>query len=862
MATQWETVYIFISSTFNDMHAERDYLVKQVFPQLREWCEKRKLRLVDIDLRWGVTETDAQNQNVVRVCLDRIDDCRPFFLCFLGQRRGWVPGEGDISPETFKEFPALKEHAGKASVTEMEILHALVDPLHRGTVRDALKPSEFYEPVKYAFFYLRENTYLDQVPTEPPQLRQTYTNEGVEDQNERAVHEQHLKHWRSEKIPAAGRPCRNYLAQWDPSLTTPELLLPLKCPSANENAVQNWQNQWRRAGVNVSGLDLEADPTQATRALVFNESLSRGRLAHFLVGDKPLSQVILADLQSAISTRYPEHGEVIGETELQKELEQQEQFLFTGSEGFIEREGDFDELDAYAEGESNQPFLLTAAGGMGKSSLLARWVNRYRIKIEGRSEVSIHFRFIGQSDRSTTVHALLGLLFREIKETTGKLEEPIPDDPQKLIRELPALLEAIGKRGRTIIVLDALNQLESGLSNLAWLPYLLPENIKFIFSFKRGEETAEALLKQMQGQVILSEVRPFATLEHRQQLVNKYLEQYLKQLDEKLLEALIHLPGADNPLYLKVVLSELRVFGAFANLGEKIRSDFGETPLSAFEAVLRRLENDPAYTQLDPKVAVPLLFALLAHARQGLSVEELSELFVQVKGVDNQAARDTIHLYLRQVRPFLAHRDGRYDFFFESFRLAALGKYATEEQPGREWHRQLADYFHGLTTWTTGATQATRRPMIRKVSELAYHQAQAQDWEGLADTLGEYDFLDARLHASGLYELLGDYAPYQNDPAPPHARPMLLIRDALELSSHALEVDRNQLPSHLVGRLKGLPFLEITKLVDQAEQYDQTSWLCPLTKSLRSPGSSLKSKLEGHTDTVNFLRVLRGVSGT
>ena len=49
----WETVHIFISSTFNDMHAERDYLVKEVFPELRDWCEERKLRLVDIDLRWG-----------------------------------------------------------------------------------------------------------------------------------------------------------------------------------------------------------------------------------------------------------------------------------------------------------------------------------------------------------------------------------------------------------------------------------------------------------------------------------------------------------------------------------------------------------------------------------------------------------------------------------------------------------------------------------------------------------------------------------------------------------------------------------------------------------------------------------------
>ncbi len=95
MAVQWEKVYVFISSTFNDMHAERDYLVKQVFPRLQEWCERRKLRLVDIDLRWGVTEADAsQNKRVVHVCLERIDACRPFFVCLPGPaaRLGAGPG--------------------------------------------------------------------------------------------------------------------------------------------------------------------------------------------------------------------------------------------------------------------------------------------------------------------------------------------------------------------------------------------------------------------------------------------------------------------------------------------------------------------------------------------------------------------------------------------------------------------------------------------------------------------------------------------------------------------------------------------------------------------------------------------------
>jgi len=91
MMEEWQDIPIFISSTFNDMHAERDYLVKNVFPELAEWCEKYKLRLIDIDLRWGITSADSEAKNTVKVCLENIDKCRPFFLCFLGQRRGWIP---------------------------------------------------------------------------------------------------------------------------------------------------------------------------------------------------------------------------------------------------------------------------------------------------------------------------------------------------------------------------------------------------------------------------------------------------------------------------------------------------------------------------------------------------------------------------------------------------------------------------------------------------------------------------------------------------------------------------------------------------------------------------------------------------
>ncbi len=72
------------------MHGERDYLVKRVFPQLQEWCERRRLRLVDIDLRWGVREEAALDQQTMKICLGGIDRCQkttpqPNFAALAGK---------------------------------------------------------------------------------------------------------------------------------------------------------------------------------------------------------------------------------------------------------------------------------------------------------------------------------------------------------------------------------------------------------------------------------------------------------------------------------------------------------------------------------------------------------------------------------------------------------------------------------------------------------------------------------------------------------------------------------------------------------------------------------------------------------
>jgi hypothetical protein len=70
MPTSWKTIRVFISSTFRDMHAERDHLVTVVFPELRKRVEQLGLEFFDVDLRWGISEDPRRDNKTMRNKMD------------------------------------------------------------------------------------------------------------------------------------------------------------------------------------------------------------------------------------------------------------------------------------------------------------------------------------------------------------------------------------------------------------------------------------------------------------------------------------------------------------------------------------------------------------------------------------------------------------------------------------------------------------------------------------------------------------------------------------------------------------------------------------------------------------------------
>lgn len=119
MAKVYPKIRVFVSSTFLDMQKERDVLNQEVFPVVKGVCDKIGVAFNVIDLRWGITEEDQTNGNVIDLCLDEIRHCKPYFIGLIGNRYGWIPDH--IDPDMTEKYPIIKGNESK-SVTELEMI--------------------------------------------------------------------------------------------------------------------------------------------------------------------------------------------------------------------------------------------------------------------------------------------------------------------------------------------------------------------------------------------------------------------------------------------------------------------------------------------------------------------------------------------------------------------------------------------------------------------------------------------------------------------------------------------------------------------------------------------------------------------
>ncbi|MFH1763051.1 MAG: DUF4062 domain-containing protein [Gemmatimonadota bacterium] len=721
MPEAWRSVRVFISSTFRDMQAERDHLVRFVFPELRERCRPLRVHVVDVDLRWGVTEKDAQDGKALDICLDEIDSCRPYFLGLLGHRYGWIPPGED------------------SSITAQEIYHGV---LHNDLPRQVVDLHRLIE-----------------VPPSASPLK--------EEDREALVR----------CYPWDARKGRNVLAP----TRSPADEARIRSVFSSSSSYQQDRSFFflRAASLSESlagpnrGDFFEADPRLEGRLEALRGEISASGLPVVeYAGVEELGERVLEVLWERIRREAGE-GDDVSREPWEVEDEAHDRFIRDRTRRFVGRRAHLDSLLTFVEGDPGSALcMVTGEPGSGKSSLLARLVEECEHR---HPDWLILPHFVGASAESTSVRRVLSRLCGRLGRSLPSSQD-VPETLPDLIDLLPELLEEVARGRRVVLALDALNQLEATdrAHTLYWLPHSFPPNVRVVAS-TLGGEVAEALKRRKPPPVLL-EVGGLGPEEARE-LVGSYLAEIRHAFPNPAVEDEFYrkiAPG--NPLYIQVALEELRVFGQFEALGSRVRR-LPETVPDLFGQVLERLEGD-----FSPGLIRDCL-SFVALGRGGMAPAELQALLAEhaPARTDPQPRPKLPDMLWSRLRrafgPYLFERSGLVDFFHGQLGEAVEHRYLTEPAVRKNGHARLARYFESrwrepypraLSELPFQATAAEEwKELDRILTDLAFLEAKCA--AGMTyDLVGDYERVSAgRLTAGAPVAAL-------------HRRRQQLVRSILE----------------------------------------------------------------------------------
>ncbi|CAK9104066.1 NACHT domain- and WD repeat-containing protein 1 [Durusdinium trenchii] len=117
LATESDTVHVYVSSTFTDFKFERDLYFGLLVPRIREYCRRHQLNFQSIDTRWSFRgrKHETREARLLELHRCKTDSFAFNMLGLLGNRLGLSPLPRNIAPEVFE---ALVRHAFDASVLQ------------------------------------------------------------------------------------------------------------------------------------------------------------------------------------------------------------------------------------------------------------------------------------------------------------------------------------------------------------------------------------------------------------------------------------------------------------------------------------------------------------------------------------------------------------------------------------------------------------------------------------------------------------------------------------------------------------------------------------------------------------------------
>lgn len=754
-----KTFRIFVSSTFSDLKEERNALQREVFPKLRELCMQNGYRFQAIDLRWGVREESALDQQTMNICLDEIARCqrppRPNFIVLLGNRYGWEPVSSEIPANEFekieKQVSNVKDKALLSKWYKLD--ENAVPPVY------CLQPSEV--KVKANATEKEKETARDKERTQWEDTEQSLheiLRNAIE--NTSLTEEQKLKYISSAteqeiavgalRVPDAeehvfgffreieGLPqdesAEDYIdlivkgkekkPDTDAQRKLDELKEGLRKKLGNEN-IFRYKVEWKGNGITTDHIKKLCDDVKASLSKIIEKEIS-------LIEDKP---------------------------PLETEIDAHEDFGKDRARVFVGRVEMLKNIQDYISKADKRSLAVYGESGTGKSVLMAYSIQQTK---EKHPDTQVLSRFIGATPESSLGRALLESLCHQISRVYGADESDIPTDYKELVKEFPKRLALVTEEKPLVLYLDALDQLSDAndARNLIWLPAELPENVRLIVSTLPGE--CYKTLKRKISEENLRELQPMPAHEG-EKLLDLWLNDAKRALQTHQRKELLGKFRENGlPLYLKLVFEEARRWKSYT---EKIK--LSPDIRGIIHDLFKRLSSDENHGEM----MVSRSLGYLAAAKNGLTEDELIDILSEDRQVFNDFKRRAYHkppeqrlpvqiwsrLYF-DLEPYLTERsaDGTslMSLYHRQFSEAIVEEYLSGEDK-KNRHQGIAEYFGKQSVYIERDDKKT--PNLRKLSELPFQQTYSNIWKELNDTLTDTEFLEQKNTHFTVYDLLDDY---------------------------------------------------------------------------------------------------------
>lgn len=437
-----------------------------------------------------------------------------------------------------------------------------------------------------------------------------------------------------------------------------------------------------------------------------------------------LRKMILEDLWSDLDAETRQYRAVV-ETWQDRERVALSAFVHDTARDFTGREAMLAGLLSLARSSGEAPLwgaCVTGAPGSGKSSLAAELIRRLRED----SSILLLEHAAGISGESTRVDRLLQRWSGELASRLGDAD--VPGDGltgEELQRTFARLLSRASQHQRTVLVVDALNELERTpqARHLTWLPRLWPPNARWIGTAIPGVETEAA---GRRPGFSLVELAPLTGTD-ADRIIDAVYRRYRRQANPQVKRALLDKraddghPASGNPLWLELACEEMNLLdpedlaraaelrGApdqqlvllqldiAVHLPPTVQAMYGrmlERAEAVAAAILREERQDPA--ELRAREWVRCLAEAVAVSRNGWRERDLQAVLQEITGT---AWSELLFASVRRAfRGHLIQRgpSGQWDFYHQQLRKAVGHCFASPPAYLRRLHASLAAYLETL----------------------------------------------------------------------------------------------------------------------------------------------------------------------